>query len=96
MKGCTKVYVIRMDSQWDMDYVEVRRTLEEVADAMAEYVTEWKGYWFDKEAVVKHMKEREKVGYAYLLNTEELVEQDILPKDAENWEYWINVAYLPN
>jgi hypothetical protein len=96
MKGYTKVYVIRMDAQWDADYVEVRRTLKEVADVIEEYVTEWHGYYFDKDALINHMKEREEIGYGYLINTEELIEQDIFPKNAENWEYWINVAYLPN
>ena len=96
MEGMTKVYVIRMDANWDMDYVEVRRTLEEVADVVAEYVSDWRGYYFDKEALVKHMKRREYIGYAYLISTDELIEEGVFPKDAEAWDYWVNVAYLPD
>lgn len=96
MKNSTKVYVVRMDAQWDMDFVVVRRTLAEVADVIAEYVTDWKGYYFDKDALIKHMKRREYVGYAYLINTDELIEEGVFPKNAEDWEYWVNVAYLPN
>lgn len=96
MEGMTKVYVIRMDATWDMDYVEVRRTLEEVADVVADYVTEWQGYYFDKADLVKHMKRREYVGYAYLIDTDELIEEKVFPERAMNWEFWVNVAYLPD
>lgn len=96
MKNATKIYVIRMDAQWDMDYVEVRRTLEEVADTIAEYVTEWKGYYFDKDALVKHMKKREKIGYMYLIDTDELIAENEFPEDATVWDYWVTAAYLPN
>lgn len=89
-----KLYAIRMDPNWDSDYVGVARTLEEVADIIAEFITDWDGYWFNKEALVKHMKTRENVGYDYLIDNFDAVENGILPLKGETYGFMVQAVYL--
>ena len=42
------------------------------------------------------MKKREKIGYMYLIDTDELIAENEFPEDATVWDYWVTAAYLPN
>lgn len=58
-----KLYVVRMDSSWNDNFVEICKTLEDVAELILDTMIEEEDQYFDKEALIQQMREREEEGY---------------------------------
>ena len=76
----TKMYVMKMDDNWNSDYVCVCKTLKDVAEEVFMICEEEEGYFptLTKKELIANMKQREKEGYIELLDNEDIYNETFL------------------